>query len=380
VSGESDPPLQVLIADWAEHPSALAGSALAHALAAAGRHREAAAVFEIMVNRHWAAPRDLHLYARLQVAFGQIERAAQLQATSQFLAADAVLARRTAARDAAAAESRGPRDVSGQRREPGAVRTAILGFAAGYGWGQIRVFVVSLRRSGFAGEIALFVDSIDDETRANASRYGVTLVESSSHLLMRCHLCVARYFRYCEYLCEHPCDKVMLSDVRDVYFQGDPFAMHGDVALAFFAEDARMTIGECVSNRRWIRLAAPAGAAADHLMAKPIACSGTTLGTHASVMRYLESMMCAFFRVEPAHLFVQGIDQGFHNWLVHGGKIDGARLFPNGRWIDTLGYVEARRISLGADGKIVGSAGEPCPVIHQYDRHPWLRKHIEATI
>jgi hypothetical protein len=207
----------------------------------------------------------------------------------------------------------------------------------------------------------------------------VKLVESSSHLLMRCHLCVSRYFKYHEYLRECSYGSVMLSDVRDVYFQGDPFAASA-AKLAFFLEDARMTIARCVSNSRWIRLAAPAGAALEAVLGKPIACSGTTIGTLPSIMRYLQAMLASFFRVKHTHLYVQGVDQGFHNWLVHGEGMPGAELIANGRWVDTLGYVGPGQIEVRPDGRIVGSGGSVCPVVHQYDRHPALRRHIEALV
>jgi hypothetical protein len=43
-------------------------------------------------------------------------------------------------------------------------RPLIMGIASGHSAAQLRPFVVSLRRAGYAGEVCLFVDRLDEET------------------------------------------------------------------------------------------------------------------------------------------------------------------------------------------------------------------------
>jgi hypothetical protein len=111
---------------------------------------------------------------------------------------------------------------------------------------------------------------------------------------------------------------------------------------------------------------------------RPISCSGVTLGTTDGILRYLDALTSHFTQVPPEALQRVGIDQGIHNVLLHRGSFEGARIVPNRRLVDHLGYVPLDEIRL-SDGFIVTDpAGAYCSVVHQYDRWLYLDDVIRA--
>ena len=99
----------------------------------------------------------------------------------------------------------------------------------------------------------------------------------------------SRYFAYLQFLARHRehYDNVMLSDLRDVVFQSDPFGRPLPADIVFARE--RRRIAEERINRNWIA-DVYGDAAADNLRDFEVSCSGTTFGTAAGMLRYLVAM------------------------------------------------------------------------------------------
>ena len=115
----------------------------------------------------------------------------------------------------------------------------ILGTAFGYGPNQIEVFVKSLRKYSNS-QVMLVVDSLSEEltnflTSYNISAYlhpiDLTNIRVSEIFNIR-HKCYRDILEY-NFL---DVERVFISDVRDVVFQGDPFAHVTDTDLEFFLE------------------------------------------------------------------------------------------------------------------------------------------------
>lgn len=173
-----------------------------------------------------------------------------------------------------------------------------------------------------------------------------------------------RYGHYIEILEAAPdVDYVMLTDVRDVCFQGDPFT-DSLPSLEVALEDESVRIGDDAFNTRWLTELF-GGAFVERFRGGAIACSGTTLGPRDEMLSYLHQM------ASEISLYRRPLgprDQGVHNALVLTGRLPNARLVPNERGrVLTLGAMKRLRIS--AEGFAVNADGTIPPVLHQWDRH-----------
>jgi hypothetical protein len=172
---------------------------------------------------------------------------------------------------------------------------------------------------------------------------------------------VRRFFLYYRYLRSrgHAYENVMLTDVRDVLFQDDPFDFDIGTRLHCFLEDARQTLATEPYNRKWLRMAF-GPELADELGSRPIACAGVSIGPTELVIGYLRVMVDHLLRLRVQAV---GLDQAVHNYVLHSERVSGAQLVPNGAGpVATLGIVPVEDL-----GPLLGAS-----VLHQYDRHPEL--------
>lgn len=255
--------------------------------------------------------------------------------------------------------------------------TLILGLAAGYHYGDVRPFLTSLERAGYQGECVLFVS----ETTRDLDRMGlhnVTIIPLERRAgLESISYNALRYFLYQEYLnsCEREFDRIMISDVRDVIFQRNPFSFPWSTGLNIALEDSRIPIGSCPYNAHWIRQHLGETALSD-IKNKTISCSGTTVGDSAAMLDYLAKMTDNLISFEGGERMA-GYDQGVHNWLVHTGQIPVLTMHENSDPILTLGYTQGEP-ALDREGDIRNEAGERIHIVHQYDRKPALFKTIRS--
>lgn len=258
--------------------------------------------------------------------------------------------------------------------------TLILGTAFGYEEASVRPFVESLRRH-YEGEVQLLITSVKSQGLVDyLGKQGIKTRLFDCAWWMRTHIQLGRYVRYWEILRESAVryDRVLLTDVVDVFFQGDPFAGAPAGELLFFMEDFRATIGSCAINSGWIQqIFGPQIAA--QLAAHRISCSGTTMGSHAAVEEYLSAMMK---HVHPARLAAlepwRGHDQGIHNFLLHTGALPEARMVENGQWVHTLEKVPCEELNLHATG-LYTAEGRRCPIVHQWNRYPEIAAWVQAA-
>ena len=159
-------------------------------------------------------------------------------------------------------------------------KNLVLGAIKGYSFEQIRPFVVSLKRTPFDGDLVLFCSRVSAETRAALVEQGAKLVSfqyrgSSSWnsfsrfwpmiapVVRKLHgspmarkmlryiapLQTARFFLYRDFLAAHNSEygNALLTDVRDVFFQADPFPGFNS-ELMVFEEDANLRLADDKRN------------------------------------------------------------------------------------------------------------------------------------
>ena len=303
-------------------------------------------------------------------------------------------------------------------------KSLVMGFAAGLPAAEVTPFFRSLRSVGYRGTSCLFVARTSDAAVAELSvmtrvfrldaEYPPVVSPRTVALLRRARntprvrrvyptlfrlasmgfgpaatrlrrrdleyklegLQSLRYGHYLDYL-DGPgadADFVMVSDIRDVLFQADPF--DGAVGeLEVFLEADHVTVGAEPFNRRWIRQLYGRRRLAK-LAAVTVSCSGVTLGTRSGMRRYLR-LMC--HELAGPRRPMGSHDQGVHNHLLRSGRLDPVRICPNERGrVITVGL--QRQVVTNEARQIVNGDGSLPAVVHQYDRYPDLAVRLRESV
>lgn len=256
-------------------------------------------------------------------------------------------------------------------------RPVIISAAYSMEWPRLNVFVHSLRRTGYTGDVVMLMHAgISDETARNFRKYGVTHVAvteewpyftddvlaspggslpGSLERLAGVGVKQSRYLMAHEWLLKHvsasaaSCEgarytHVLLADSADVLFQADPFewektlgangALSHDGLYAFEEHriGERLSDGESVVGQGDAKagmvevtmasqphnlqfMAAFDERARAQLAPLPVLCSGTTFGSLSRVLWYLRQMRT---RIAQWHegFAIDGSDQGVHNYVM----------------------------------------------------------------
>jgi hypothetical protein len=293
--------------------------------------------------------------------------------------------------------------------------SVILGMAEGFDWEGLQPFVESIRRTSFSGEVHLFVAGVDDRTMDILRHKGIVLhpftrirferggrvfhpydpplrrfysaklaalyppilhtlaSPSRDPLTAQARLAapisipyVARFLRYYRFLRSTGTRyaNVMLTDVRDVFFQRDPFDFDVGDSVNCFLEDESRTLATEPHNRNWL-VEAYGKAVLRTLGDKAISCSGVTIGPRERILAYLEVMTRELLKLSHQ---ATGIDQGVHNYVLHQGLVPSVRLIRNGEGpVLTLALVPRPEIEAAME-----KGSLDANVLHQYYRHPRL--------
>jgi hypothetical protein len=278
-------------------------------------------------------------------------------------------------------------------------QTLILGLVAGMSLEQIKPFFLSLEKSGYCGDVCIFVQDLAPETLAFLRARRVNLVPfkksflkpkwarlaglgkpflkptqrqwfDEQWLLTYLHRQSARivYFRSFLAECGRDYDHVMVADVRDILFQKDPFAFQIPDGLCVFMEDASQTIGTNFSNATWIRDGF-GQAILNEIKDKPIICSGTIFGAPAAMLDYFERVIRLFFTSKT----VKTIDQATCNVVIHTQPPTPLHFFDNDNGpVLTMAQMSPRQFRFNEQGFLINQTGKVFNTLHQYDRHPEL--------
>jgi len=249
----------------------------------------------------------------------------------------------------------------------------VLGYATGYDAAMIAPFVRSLREV-FDGPVALVVDDRPDVARLLAE-HGVEAVHMPAHAGWEPHPVMARFAAYTRLLERYPdAVDVLLTDVRDVIFQAEPFGPPPR-RLEVFVEFEGGVLGDHAFNMK--HLSALVG---DEMAAtvadKPCICVGTVMGPREEIARFCKTllMLAAIPRSEVGGAF--GADQAACNLAVHMGLVK-AEVRPNFGRVATLGMTTGDGIAF-EDGLVVNPDGSVSAIVHQHDRHPEIDRAVHA--
>lgn len=254
----------------------------------------------------------------------------------------------------------------------------IMGTAINYAEPALAPFVTSLRRSGYAGKVVFFIQNLSDDTKRFLHFNGVETVDIPPKYNLY-HIQNSRWFHYLDYLegliasHDNLPSHVLFTDVRDVYFQDDPF--RDEVGyLEFFLEHETPKLGECKYNSSWIKLCY-GDLVLEQMSHNIISCSGTTIGSTAGAIEYLLEMEKLLNSI-PRQAKKKALDQGPHNYLVRSHRLHGALVAENAGRVFTIGYTPDSDIYISDEGVILSSSGYRSPIVHQFDRHTKVLRAI----
>jgi hypothetical protein len=160
-------------------------------------------------------------------------------------------------------------------------------------------------------------------------------------------------------------ENVMLTDVRDVAFQADPFVGLDPDKLTVAAEEPHIIFGDDLTNTMWMTQCY-GKEVARIFKGKAVLCSGTTLGGIETIREYLALMRVELERHRGP---VFGRDQAAHNIVV--SNMRQASIVRNRQGlILTMGRMSGYRRN--DDWTVLNDDGSIPAVVHQYDRHPAL--------
>jgi hypothetical protein len=244
----------------------------------------------------------------------------------------------------------------------------ILGMCGGYTASHIEAFLLTCRRH-YSGRLVMFVSDCGDDVDARLRDFDVEIVHAKSTktpALDRFFLCLDYIKR------DESIERVLMSDVKDVVFQADPFASPADATeLKFYAEAA--PIAESSSNCNWLERDYGAEALA-RLLDKPILNVGTVLASRQGAIEFLTRLTTEVRRLATQ---AWGADQSALNFLAYSGKFPTAEIVQHG-YGEVQTMAQQKVFTIDAKGMLLNLDGTYPAVLHQYDRHEFLVRSFDV--
>jgi hypothetical protein len=279
----------------------------------------------------------------------------------------------------------------------------ILGYIHGYQWPQVAPFVNSLRDTDFSGDICFFASGTNEATRKTLRETGIQVIEvptpqfklrrkiSKLWWLFRLapqklhrpllkslgDLLVLRYILYEEFLSQQGqnYNRVLITDIRDVVFQKNPFSCAPQAGIHFFEEAKGRTIASEPKNSKWIRRSFGRKIFNEYAD-KPILCFGTIMGTTGGIRDFINFWLPI---VSSARSIKPCVDQGAFNVAVPRYPHQHYQTHKNGEsLVLTMGLMSLTDLIIDSDGQVTDQSGKIIPLLHQFDRISQINRSIKV--
>lgn len=295
----------------------------------------------------------------------------------------------------------------------------VIGMATGtsYTFDRLVPFCKSVRMTGFQGAVVIGITKIrknDERKRMQMfDKFNITGVYLNGVKGNEWGQSICRYHAYLQLVLHFADqdDSILVSDVRDVFFQADPFNslpfgsvnfINSSSQLLLFSEGLndisepmQATLQNTRGNFRW--LVNIYGYKKSKLFSEnSVLCSGTTMGTKSGMIYYTRAMLYEAYNCikrnpnkfdgKRGHVCSGGADQGFHNYLFWNSKLNSSVALLNGAGpVYTIGIFRGKPVRLlDFDQNFKGEIISPpqrgsqyvVPIIHQWDRHVDLLRHV----
>jgi len=267
----------------------------------------------------------------------------------------------------------------------------ILGIIDNYKYADIAPFIDSLAKINFVGKVCFFAGpNLNEDVIPNLLKKNIDVIRyhnkfpyidnphqnNFQSLPQPIHIYNFRHYIYYNYILhqEKELKNVLLTDIRDVVFQKDPFdfPMENALYVAMEPRDSPIAIRE--TNYVWL-YNGYGPSVVEEMKPHDISCAGTTMGPVHHIKSYLFKMLCEINKYKDA---LNCADQAAHNVLLHRNQLTPViKLYDINTPIITVAAMHiAAAVKLNAKGLITDNCGYVVNIIHQYDRQPFLKKII----
>jgi len=251
-------------------------------------------------------------------------------------------------------------------------KSVVMGLASGYGLNVYEQFVGSLRATGYPGHIILGISkdagpdvlqylkkhnvTVHEIEKADVCTYNGTIGDKGDPVDMKRWHCPkaypdykitwARFLFYRDWLNDCPLctDGVILTDVRDAFFQRDPFT----TAVKLNQQHPLMLFEEipALDNTHWLTDFPVMSCRNYKVGTTRVLCSGSIMGSREGIFDYLKAMATEFDywkTRDNCRIDMPGDDQSIHNYLFYAKKLKNAVSIPHRTGpIHVVGYQAAR--------------------------------------
>jgi len=294
----------------------------------------------------------------------------------------------------------------------------IIGMATGpsYTFEKLVPFCKSARLSGFHGSIILGITKLggrqEEKRKRMFNKFNITGLYLAGLKGNEWGQSICRYYAYLKVIryFASETDFILISDVRDVFFQADPFIsapsgavnfLDASTNLLLFSEglnditERQATLRNTRVNFRWL-VNIYGYKKSKSISNNAVLCSGTTIGTRAGMLFYTRAMLYEAYLClarnrkkidgKRGHVCSGGADQGFHNYLFWNNMLNDSIALLNAEGpVYTIGVfrgkpVRSLNFEVDAKGDVISPSQRGVqhvvPLIHQWDRHADLCKHV----
>jgi hypothetical protein len=187
----------------------------------------------------------------------------------------------------------------------------------------------------------------------------------------------SRFFHYRRFLTANGHDRILLTDVRDVLFQRDPFADLPATGLGLSLEGPGYTLATEPHNAARLRLMY-GEEMVERIGSNRVSCAGVTYGERAAMMRYLDLMTGEIETLSLRKAGLEGgLDQAMHNALLWTGQLQEVHLLETlASTVTTLHGIPEADVPISPHGTVLNRDGSEPSVVHQYDRVPGLAPRL----
>ena len=214
------------------------------------------------------------------------------------------------------------------------------------------------------------------------------LIDSLPTEMKKFHPSTTRYILFYNYFLDERVrdmyKRVFMIDVRDSYFQINPFNViniNDNEAFHVFTGVTTITIGKCGWNGKWVEECFGKEILKE-IGDNNIICSGVSIGSMDAVFKYLINMNDLITGEKKTSVGKyskfptcerNGVDQGAHNVLVYKGAIPKMKIWNQ---VDgPISNLQAAQYDL-KDNVVYNRNGIKTAVVHQYDRSQILQKYL----
>jgi len=260
-------------------------------------------------------------------------------------------------------------------------KNLIIGGATNYGINQLKPWVLSAKEvAGIDNDVVLVVGNATQETIEWLEGQYVKVVPMINVQGVPIH--VLRFLSIYDYLQKHwqEYDYVVTTDVKDVYFQVDPFKFLVDRKLVVASEGLRYK-NEPWGNENLYQTYGP------YVYEKFKDNEIFNVGTFGGTSEYVKDMVFNIF-TNATNRPIPIVDQAVFNVLINTQPFKDV-IQTSTQWAAELGTImdpskiEQFRPNLlfpepvFEDGLVKDWTGHVYPIVHQYDRVPELKKFVQ---